>query len=171
MTYAARTDPALFFFLVFVTLLLVLFIGAVIVAPAATPDSPAPLAVEPLPPPPVRAPAPPPLPRRQPQAAATTAGAARWSAGAEAATDIIPMPVYRGVRRPEVSGGPPWGPAVKPPGPDPWAAENLSPGWLRGPDEALVSPRADRPVGSKPPPRTPVPAGNQTSHRRHGRRR
>jgi hypothetical protein len=170
MTHAARTDPTLFFFLVFVTLLLVLFIGAVIVAPAAAPDSPAPLAVEPLPPPPVQAPAPPPLPRRQPLAGATTASPAHWSADAEAATDA-PTPAYRGVRTPNVSGGPPWGPAPKPPGPDPWAAENLSPGWLRGPDEGPVSPRADGALAASHPRSTPAPAGKQIRHPRHGRGR
>ena len=39
-----------------------------------------------------------------------------------ASQDAAPIPVYDSVRRPQVSGSPPWGPAPRPPGPDPWAA-------------------------------------------------
>jgi hypothetical protein len=42
MTHAALMNAALLFFLVFVTLLLVMFIGAEIMAPSAPPDSSAP---------------------------------------------------------------------------------------------------------------------------------
>jgi hypothetical protein len=127
MTHAALMNAALFFFLLFLTLLLVTFVGAVIVAPSAPPgtgspeapagEAPAPPGLE-APMPPVHAPVP--LPRRQPLTTATAAGTTRWS-DASAPTNA-PPPVYNGVRRPTVSGSPPWGPAPKPPGPDPWAA-------------------------------------------------
>jgi hypothetical protein len=130
MTHEALTNPALFFFLAGMTLLLVMFLGAVIVAPPASPGSPAPQVLEVHAMPVVQAPAPPaPLPRRRQLATAPTAGAAGWSADADTASDAgAPMPAYDRVLRPKVSGGPPWGPAPKPPGPDPWAAENPSPG-------------------------------------------
>src|SRR6266516_918887 len=188
MTHAAQANPGLFYFLVFMTLLLVMFLGAVIVAPPASPGSPAPPVVHalpvvqaPAPPAPLprrqpraAAPAPPaPLPRRQPRAAAPAAGAAGWSADADnaASHDAAPIPVYDSVRRPQVSGSPPWGPALKPPGPDPWAAENLVSGWRGRPDEGPMSPGAVRPTSSKPPPGTPAPAGNQTRNPRHARGR
>src|SRR2546429_7383902 len=108
MTHAALTDPALFFFLAFMSLLLVMFLGAVIVAPTAPPGSPAPvLEVQAMPA--VHAPAPlAPLPRRQPRAAAPAAGAGGWpaDAGNSASQDAAPMPVYSSVRRPLVSGSP-----------------------------------------------------------------
>jgi hypothetical protein len=81
------------------------------------------------------------------------------------------MPVYHSVRRPEVSGSPPWGPAPKPPGPDPWAAGKLAPGWRPWPGEGPMSPGAVRPTSSEPPPGTPAPAGNQTRYSRHRRER
>jgi len=174
MTHAALADPALFFFLVFMTLLLVMFLGAVIAAPPAFPGSTAPPVLEVQALPVVQAPAPPaPLPRGQPRAGAPAAGAAGWSADADnaASQDAAPMPVYSGVWRPEVSGSPPWGPAPQPPGPDPWATGNFSPGWRRQPDEGPVSPGAVRPASSEPPPGTPAPAGDQTRYPRHGRRR
>jgi hypothetical protein len=117
MIHAALTNPALFYFLVFMTLLLVMFLGAVIAAPPASPASPVretPATQE------VQAPVrPAPLPHRQPRAAAPAADAAGWSADADhaASHDAAPMPVHSSVRRPEVSGSPPWGPAAKPPGP------------------------------------------------------
>jgi hypothetical protein len=174
MTHAALVDPALFFFLVFMTLLLVMFLGAVIVAPPAFPGSPAPPVLEVHAMPVVQAPAPPaPLPRRQPRAAAPAAGAAGWSADADnaASHDAAPIPVYDSVRRPKVSGSPPWGPAPKPPGPDPWATGNLSPGWRRQPDEDSMSPGAVPPASSEPPPGTPAPAGDQARYPRHSRGR
>ena len=174
MTHAALTNPALFYFLVFMTLLLVMFLGAVIAAPPAFPGSPAPPVLEVHALPVVHAPAPPaPLPRGQPRATAPAAGAAGWSADADnaASHDAAPIPVYDSVRRPQVSGSPPWGPALKPPGPDPWAAENLAPGWRGRPDEGPMSPGAVRPTSSKPPPGTPAPAGNQTRNPRHARGR
>jgi hypothetical protein len=130
MTHAALMNAALFFFLLFLTLLLVTFVGAVIVAPSAPPgtgspeapagEAPAPPGLE-APMPPAQAPVPPvPLPRRPPLTTATAAGTTRWS-DASAPTNA-PPPVYNGVRRPTVSGSPPWGPAPKPPGPDPWSA-------------------------------------------------
>jgi hypothetical protein len=61
----------------------------------------------------------------------SAAGVASWSADADAdGHDGAPMPVYSAVRRPEVSGGPPWGPAPRPPGPDTWASGS-PPGWQR----------------------------------------
>jgi hypothetical protein len=158
MTHAALVDPALFFFLVFMTLLLVMFLGAVIVAPPAFPGSPAPPVLEVHAMPVVQAPA---------------AGAAGWSADADnaASHDAAPIPVYDSVRRPQVSGSPPWGPAPKPPGPDPWATGNLSPGWRRQPDEGSESPGTVRPTSSEPPPGPPAPAGDQTGYPRHRRGR
>jgi hypothetical protein len=130
--------PVLFYFLVGMTLLLVMFLGAVIAAPPAPPGSPAPPVLEVHELPAVQTPAPPaPLPRRQPRAAAPAAGAAGWSAASDA---TAPMPVYSSVRRPEVSGSPPWAPAPQPPGPDPWAAGNLAPGWRQRPDEGAHVP-------------------------------
>jgi hypothetical protein len=167
MTHAALTDPTLFFFLVFMTLLLVMFLGAVIAAPTAPPGSPAPPVLEVHALPAVQAPAP--LPRRQPRATAPKAGAAGWSAdaGHAASHDAAPTPDYSSVRRPQVSGSPPWGPAPKPPGADPWAAGNPSPGWRPRPDDGPMSPDAMRPAGSEPPPGTPAPAGNQARYPRH----
>ena len=127
MTYAALMNAALFFFLLFLTLLLVTFVGAVIVAPSAPPGSGSPEAPVGEAPvsagpeaatPPVQAPMP--LPRRRPLTTATAAGTTRRS-DASAPTNA-PPPVYNGVRRPKVSGSPPWEPAPRPPGPDPWAA-------------------------------------------------
>ncbi len=177
MTHAALMNAALFFFLVFMTLLLVAFIGAVIVAPAEPPGSPAPPAGEAsappgleAPTPTVHAPVPPaPLPRRQPLTTATAAGTTRWS-DAGAATNALP-PVYNGVRPAKVSGSPPWGPAPKPPGPDPWAAENPPPGWRQSPEERPAPPPGWRPASSMPQPGTPVPPGTQAMHSRHGRGR
>jgi hypothetical protein len=140
MTHPALMNAFLFFFLLFLTLLLVTFVGAVIVAPSAPPGSGSPEAPAgeapaqpgldaPMPPvhapmPPVHAPVPPaPLPRRQPLTTATAAGTTRWS-DASAATNA-PPPVYNGVRQPKVSGSPPWGPAPRPPGADPWAADQV----------------------------------------------
>ena len=173
MIHAALTDPALFYFLAFMTLLLVMFLGAVIVAPPASPGSPAPPVLEVHARPVAQAPAPAPLPRGQPPAAAPAADAAGWSADADnaASHDAAPTPVYSSVRQPEVSGRSPWGPAPKPPGPDPWATGNPSPERRPRPDEGSMSPGAVRPTSSKPPPGTPAPAGNQTRYPRHSRRR
>ena len=120
MTHAALVNAALVFFLALVTLLLVMFIGAVIAAPSASPGSsatPEGEAPAPLPrrQPPATAPArPAALPRRRPPlSAANAADTVRWS-DADPATDL-PVSVYNGVRRPKVSGSPPWGPAPKPP--------------------------------------------------------
>jgi hypothetical protein len=165
MTHAAPMNAALFFFLVFLTLLLVMFIGAVIMAPTAPPGSPAPPAGEAPAPPGLEAPMPPPahvpvplapLPRR-PVTTATTASTTRWP-DADVATDVLP-PVYNEVRRPMVSSSPPWGPAPRPPGPDPWAAENPAPSLHQWPEEEKVSPPARR------------PAGTQARYPRHGRGR
>jgi hypothetical protein len=178
MTHAAQMNAALIF-LVFLTLLLVAFVGAVIVAPSAPPGSGSPEAPagEAPPPPGVEAatplahvPVPPaPLPRRRPLTTATAAGTTHWS-DADVATDIL-RPVYNEVRRPEVSGSPPWGPAPRPPGPDPWAAENPSPRWGQWPDEGPVPPLRGRPNSSTPPPGRRAPAGIQARYPRHSRGR
>jgi hypothetical protein len=171
MIHAAQANPALFFFLAFMTLLLVMFLGAVIAAPPPSPGSPAPPALEVQALPAAQAPTLAPLPRQQPRATAPAAGAAGWSADADnaASHDGAPMPVDSSVRRREVSGSPPWGPAPKPPGPDPWAAEDFSPGRQLWAGEGPVSPGAVQPTSSKPPPGTPAPAGNQTRYPRHSR--
>jgi hypothetical protein len=167
MTHAALMNAALLLFLVFVTLLLVMFIGAVIVAPSAPPDSSTPAPETPAPPAPEPAAlpvpempgSPAPLPRRRPLATVSAAGVASWSADADADGRAgAPMPVYSAVLRPEVSGGPPWGPAPKPPGADPWASES-PPGWQRRPEERPVSPSAVRPANGPGGPRERRHAG------------
>ena len=171
-------SSALFFFLVFMTLLLVMFIGAVIAGPSAppasaqpAPDVPAPPVLDAPAPPAPDTPAPPaPLPQRRSLDTAAAASTAGWSDGAEAAShaDALP-PVYTRVRRPSVSGAPPWGPAPRPPGPDPWTTEGPPPGWRRRPAEGQASLGAARSASSTPPAGMPVPAGNQARYPRHGR--
>jgi hypothetical protein len=135
-------NTGLLLFLVLMTLLLVMCIGAIILAPPQPPgsgtphNSPAtvpPLTLPGRPPP---APPPRPVPTRPPAASAPTAGSNGWS-GADQDTseqavlqpvmpDQIPQPevpskppwelMHDRIQRPQVSGGPPWGPAPKPPG-------------------------------------------------------
>ena len=108
---------------------------------------------------------PPPLPRRRLLATASAAATASWSAGADTASpDGAPVPAYTRVDRPEVSGGPPWGPAPKPPSPDPWAAEDFSPGRQLWAGEEPVSPRAGRLASGAPLPGTPAPADDPVSY-------
>src|SRR5215475_11484803 len=143
MTHAALTNAALFVLLVFMTVLLVTFVGAVIAAPPASPvpEADAPLTVQALAPRAAQPPSPPPLPHRRPLATASAAGTANWSADADAASpNGAAMPAYTRVDRLQVSGGPPWGPAPKPPGPDPWAAEDFSPGRQLWPGQRPASP-------------------------------
>ena len=173
MTHAALTNAALFVFLVFMTVLLVSFVGAVIAAPPAPPapagEAPAPLTVQPLARPAAQPPSPP-LPRRRPLATASAAGAANWSTDADAASpNGAAMPAYTRVDRLKVSGGPPWGPAPKPPGPDPWAAEDFSPGRQLWPGQRPASPNGAQPTTSGPPPGTPALPDDQTRHPRHAR--
>ncbi|HET9254630.1 MAG TPA: hypothetical protein VFO16_05435 [Pseudonocardiaceae bacterium] len=174
MTHAALMNAALLLFLVFVTLLLAMFIGAVIAAPSApadsstpVPETPGPSALEPAALPVPEMPGPPsPLPRRRPLATASAAGVASWSANADADGHAgAPMPIYSAVLRPEVSGGPPWGPAPKPPGSDSWASEN-PPGWQRWPEDRPVSPGGVQPANG---PRGPRERRHTGQHRGGGR--
>jgi hypothetical protein len=126
------TDKGIFFLVLFLALLLVLFIYAVIRVPPELADSqeqpvldlpePSPLAPtasapQPLPvrrprslAPPVPAPAVPPPPVPAP-AAAAFGGSGNGGYAARHATVAVPV-----ITAPKVSGGPPWGPAPKPPG-------------------------------------------------------
>jgi hypothetical protein len=177
MIHAALTNAALFVLLVFMTMLLVSFVGAVIAAPPALPASPvpeadAPLTVQALAPRAAQPPSLPPLPRRRPLATASAAGTASWSTDADAASpNGAAMPAYTRVDRLQVSGGPPWGPAPKPPGPDPWAAEDFSPGRQLWPGQRPVSPNGAQPTTSELPPGTPAFPDDQTRHPRHARGR
>jgi hypothetical protein len=130
----ALADGALLTLLVAMTVLLVMCIGAVIVAPppgpgsdasrkyqATEPPLPLPLPGRPPPAAPSR-----PLPRRPPPVTAPPRRVGGWSS-ADADTGEVGAlpPLMRGpIPRPQVSGKPPWGPAPKPPGPEPWAADN-----------------------------------------------
>lgn len=114
------------------TVLLVMCIGAVIVAPSPGPGSDASRKYQatepplPLPGRPPHAAPSRPLPRRPPPVTAPPRRVGGWSS-ADADTGEVGTlpPMMRGpVPRPHVSGEPPWGPAPKPPGPEPWAAEN-----------------------------------------------
>jgi len=175
MTHAALTNAVLFVFLVFMTVLLVTFVGAVIAAPpaSAVPEADAPLTVQPLAPRAAQPPSPPPpLPRRRPLATASAAGTAHWSADANAASpNGAAMPAYTRVDRLQVSGGPPWGPAPKPPGPDPWTAEDFSPGQQLWPGQRPVSPNGAQPTNREPPPGPRALPDNQTPYPRHARDR
>jgi hypothetical protein len=123
------TDEGIFFLVLFLTLLLLLFIYAVIRVPpelAGSQEQP----VLDLPEPPAPAPpaaGPQPLPVRRPRAAtppappapsaspAPSTGAFGQSSngGYAARHATVAVPV---ITPPKVSGGPPWGPAPKPPG-------------------------------------------------------
>jgi hypothetical protein len=129
MTHAALVNAALFWFLAAMTLLLVMCLTAVILAPSQRPGSHTPHEHQPaVRPPPAASTPPPPLPRRQASAAAPTAGfhAAptagfhRWSAAGDEATEVgvLPPMIHDRIERPKVSGSPPWEPAPKPPGLD-----------------------------------------------------
>jgi hypothetical protein len=152
-------NAGLLLFLVLMTLLLVMFIGAIIVAPPQPPgsgtphNSPAtvpPLTLPGRPPP---APPPRPLPTRQPAASAPTAGFNGWSAADQdtseqgalqpAMHDQIPQPevpskppwelMHDRIPQPQVSGRPPWGPAPKPQSLEEQAAETTRQGTLSFP--------------------------------------
>jgi hypothetical protein len=135
MTHAALVNDALFWFLAAMTLLLVMCLTAVILAPSQRPGSHTShehqAAVPPPPLPSGQPPAstgPPPLPRRQAPAAvpaagfhaAPTAGFHGWSAAGGEATEVgvLPPMIHDWIERPKVSGSPPWEPALKPPGLD-----------------------------------------------------
>jgi hypothetical protein len=100
-------DQALFWFVVFITLLLVMFLYAVIAAP---PQEAVPAGPPPQEPPPVSATAPPPpVPVRRPRAAALPTGTAGQPGDADHAarhpTGAVPATLP-----PKVSNGPPQGP-------------------------------------------------------------
>jgi len=111
------TDKGVFFLVLFLAFLLILFIYAVITMPpeaAGSQEQPVlDLPAPPLPAPP--APAPEPLPVRRPRTHASQAGAfgqpSNGGYAARHATVAVPV-----ITPPKVSGGPPWGPAPKPPG-------------------------------------------------------
>jgi hypothetical protein len=113
MSHATLADDGLLGFVVLLTLLLMTFLYAVIRAPLEPEDSPEPPVIKTLV---LSPPAPPALPARsRPQAAALPAGPAGQygdaSYAARHATAVVAV-----IRPPAVSGGPPWGPAPKPPG-------------------------------------------------------
>jgi hypothetical protein len=140
MTHTALVNTALFWFLVVMTLLLVMCILAVIVSPSQVPSPHAAHSrqdgVPSLPLPPATTPAPL-SPRRQPRVTAP-AGFNGWPVPDPETTELgaplplmhdqVPHPevpdkppwelIHDRIPRPEVSGGPPWGPAPKPPGMD-----------------------------------------------------
>ena len=126
------TDKGIFFLVLFLALLLVLFIYAVIRVPPELADSQEqPVLDLPEPPPSApTAPAPQPLPVRRPRtltppvpappvpappvsapAAPAFGGSSNGGYAARHATVAVPV-----ITPPKVSGGPPWGPAPKPPG-------------------------------------------------------
>ena len=121
------TDKGIFFLVLFLALLLVLFIYAVIRVPPELADSQEqPVLDLPEPPPSApTAPAPQPLPVRRPRtlappvaappvpapAAPAFGGSSNGGYAARHATVAVPV-----ITAPKVSGGPPWGPAPKPPG-------------------------------------------------------
>jgi hypothetical protein len=121
------TDKGIFFLVLFLALLLVLFIYAVIRVPPELADSQEqPVLDQPEPPPSApTAPAPQPLPVRRPRtlappvaaspvpapAAPAFGGSSNGGYAARHATVAVPV-----ITAPKVSGGPPWGPAPKPPG-------------------------------------------------------
>jgi hypothetical protein len=121
------TDKGIFFLVLFLALLLVLFIYAVIRVPPELADSQEqPVLDQPEPPASApTAPAPQPLPVRRPRtlappvaaspvpapAAPAFGGSSNGGYAARHATVAVPV-----ITAPKVSGGPPWGPAPKPPG-------------------------------------------------------
>jgi hypothetical protein len=126
------TDKGIFFLVLFLALLLVLFIYAVIRVPPELADSQEQPVLD-LPEPPPSAPtfpAPQPLPVRRPRTLAPPVAASPVPASPVPAP---PAPAFGGssnggyaarhatvavpvITAPKVSGGPPWGPAPKPPG-------------------------------------------------------
>ncbi len=109
MTDATLVNDALLWVLIAMTLLLVMFLAAVVLAPPEPHSSPAQ--------PKHRAPAaPPPLPTRRPPASAPTWAAAGWSGANDATQEFRALvPMQSTVDRPKVSGKPPWAPAPRPP--------------------------------------------------------
>ena len=175
MSHAAVYSEVLFWFVVVLTLLLVVFIGVVVRTPSGAADS--------TQPPESSAPAPPPRPRplfvRWP-GAVVSAGAGGRSAHAGY------RPRHAGALKPElmvagrlqVPGGPPWEPAPKPPG----LAARTSVPWLAVPGQV---PRKAGACRELPPDPGPAPhagsaswaadmtgrAGAHRQARRHGAHR
>jgi hypothetical protein len=122
MTHADLVNDALSWFLIVMTLLLVMCVAAAFFAPAEAASSPvsprhkAPAAALPLPARPIPATTPPsPLPVRRPRAAALTPAAAGWSNADDATQEFrIRMLIQTSVEWPKASGKPPWAPAPKP---------------------------------------------------------
>jgi hypothetical protein len=140
MSHTALVNGALLALLAVMVLLLVMFLTAVVLAPAQPSRSGAARrgqdSVPPLPPgrPPASVP-PAPLPRRQPPVTAPAAGFHAAPIADEGTTGPLPLmrdriaqpevsgqppwePAYDRIPRPRVSGQPPWEPAPKPPGLD-----------------------------------------------------
>jgi hypothetical protein len=144
VSHAAVYSEVLFWFVVVLTLLLVMFIGVVVRTPPGTADSPQP--------PEFSAPAPPAPPLVWRPQAAAFAGAGGRSARAGY------RPRHAGALKPElmvagrlqVPGGPPWEPAPKPPG---LAARGTVP-WLAVPGQVPWKASACRelPPGPGPAP-------------------
>ena len=109
MSRATLVNDGLLCFLVLLTLLQVMYIGAAIRTPPAT-SSPVPPDTEPPAPAtlPLRAPLPSPSAARRPGG-----GYVPRHAAALPGLDVIRLDV---IRAPAVSGKPPWGPAPRPPG-------------------------------------------------------
>ena len=126
MTHAALVNTAVLWLLAVMTVLLVMCLIAVILAPAQRPGSAMlqghEAAVPPAALPSLQSPATPspPSPGRQPLATAATAGRHRWpaAAGESAELDAVHPVMTDLIGRPKVSGSPPWEPAPKPPGVD-----------------------------------------------------
>jgi hypothetical protein len=142
MTHTALVNTAVVGLLAVMTVLLVMFILAVIVSPSQVPSSHGAHSrqdgVPSLPQPPATTPAPL-LLRRQPPVTAPAAGFNGWRVPDPETTELgAPLPLMHDrirqpevsgkppwellkqdrIPRPEVSGSPPWGPAPKPPGMD-----------------------------------------------------
>lgn len=105
MSRATLVNDGLFCFVVLLTLLQVMSIGAAIRTPPPATSSPVPPGREP--------PAPARLPLRAPP---PSANAARRSGGGYVARHAAAVPGLDVIRAPAVSGKPPWGPAPRPPG-------------------------------------------------------
>jgi hypothetical protein len=160
MTHSALADGALSLFLILLTVLLVMFIGAVIVAPLQVPRSDTPQNHRATGPPLPLPGRPPPaassrtLPRRQPPVTAPVAAVNGWSSADEDTGELgTPQPLMPDrISRPKVSGTPPWGPAPRPPGPDPSATENPTPTWRGWPGERPVFRHPARHASTRPHP-------------------
>ena len=114
------------------TLLLVMFLFAVIAMP--------PEDAVPTEPPALKTPPPPPSPVRRPPATVLPAGSVGQLGGAGYAPrhgDAL-EPEQKVVHRPEVSGGPPWEPAPKPPGLD-LSAQIRLPALVQEPGDGVGS--------------------------------